>query len=141
MAFADSQTSAIIYHGESPAPIKIGEAVSKGDLIGWAATAGGWKKADASTDADTAEPIHARCVASEDGVANQKIFAYFGEVSVGGRFSGATVGGAVYASETAGQYTQTAPDDTGDADTVIGYAISPTRLVVFCSMNQESEAA
>ena len=141
MALTDSQTSAIIYHGESPAPIKLATAVSKGDVIGWAVTGGGWKQADASTDADTAIPIHARCIAASDGVIGQHITAYFGEVTMGGRFSGATVGGAVYASATAGQYTQTIPATTGDATTVIGYAMSPTRLTLFPSMNKESESA
>lgn len=141
MAFEDAQSGTNIYSGESPAPIKLAGAVSKGDPVGWATIAGGWQRADASTDADTSVPIHARCIASEDGVVDQVITAYFGEVSIGGRISGATVGGAVYASETVGQYTQTAPSDTGDADTVIGYAMAPDRITVFCSMNKESEAA
>ena len=76
------------------------------------------------------DELIAKCVAAEDGVADQTITAYFGEVSLGGRISGATVGGAIYASETVGQYTQTAPSDTGDADTIIGYAIAPDRIVV-----------
>lgn len=141
MAFADAQSGTIIFHGESPAPIKLSGTVSKGDPVGWATIGGGWQRADASTDADTSEPIHAKCVASEDGVTDQIITAYFGEVSLGGRISGATVGGAIYASETAGQYTQTIPTDTGDASEVIGYATAPDRITVFCCMNQESEVA
>jgi len=141
MAFADAQSGALIFNGEIPAYIKLSGAVNKGDPVGWAVTGGGWKQADASTDADTAVPIHARCVAAEDGVVDQTIKVYFGEVSIGGRISGATVGGAIYASETAGQYTQTAPSDTGDANTVIGYATAPDRAIIFCNMNKESEAA
>jgi len=141
MSLTDSQSGCIIYHGESPAPIKLAGTVSKGDALGWAVTGGGWKRADASTDADTAIPIHTRCVAAEDGVLDQVITAYFGLVELGGRISGATVGGAIYASATAGQYTQTIPATTGDATTVIGYATAPTRITVFANMNKESESA
>ena len=141
MAMADAQAGTIIYSGESPAPIKLNGTVTKGDPVGWATIDGGWVRADASTDADTSVPIHARCVASEDGVADQTIIAYFGEVALGGRISGATVGGGLYVSATAGQYTQTIPATTGDATTVIAYATAPDRIVVFCSIHKETESA
>lgn len=133
MAFSDAQTGTIIYHGESPAPIKLVGTVSKGDAIGYS---DGWKRALA-TDGSV---VQMRCVASENGVADQTIIAYFGLVELGGRFSGATEGGAVYVAEGSdnGEYTQTIPSDSGDADKVVGYAMTALRLTIHPNMNVDS---
>ncbi len=126
MAFADSQTGAIIFHGESPSTVKLVGAAVKGDAIGFSS---GWKRALATT----ASVVQMRCVAAEDGVDDQEITVYFGDTEVGGdRFSGAAVGGAIYVAETAdnGKYTQTAPTDTGDSIKIVGNAISAIKLLL-----------
>ncbi len=138
MAFADAQSGAVIFHGESPAVVKLASLCYKGDCLGFS---GGWKQALATAPA--ANVIQMRCVAVEDGAIGQEIVAYFGDVDIGGdRFSGATVGGAIYVEEgtTAGKYTQTAPSTTADATTIVGYATSATRLHLHGNMNKDSVA-
>ncbi len=135
MAFSDAQTGAIIYHGESPAPIKLAGTVSKGDAVGYSS---GWKRALATVSS----VVQMRCVASEDGVADQVITAYFGAVELGGRFTGATAGGAMYVAEgtSTGQYIQTAPTTTGDSDKVVGYAMTALRATIHANLNVDSVA-
>lgn len=137
MAFADNQTTikAIIYYGESPAPILLAGTVLKGDPIGYL---GGWQRADASVGATLL--IQMRCVAAEDGESRQTIVAYFGTVKMGVRLSGGTVAAALYASETAGQYTETAPSDTGDGDTAIGQMLDATTCLLYPQRNHHSIA-
>lgn len=137
MAFADAQANCVIKHGEAPATIRVEEAVKAGDSLGFT---DGWYKALATVGANL---IQQRCVAGQDGAAEQDITAYFGTVVLGGeRFSGATRGGAMYVAEgtSDGQYTQTAPTTTGDANKIVGYAISATEVVVNCNAIPDSVA-
>ncbi len=135
MAFNDSAQGAIIISGESLASIKMEGAVTKGDAVGFSS---GWKRALASTGS----VVQMRCVSAEDGLDGQTITAYFGGVIVEERFSGATVGGAIYVAEgtATGQYTQTAPDTTGDANKIVGYAIETDRLALNACLNNDSVA-
>ncbi len=136
MALTDAQSGAIIFHGESPASIKLVGAVNKGDAIGFS---GGWKQALATT----ASVVQMRCIAAEDGAVGQTITAYFGDTEIGGdRFSGSTVGGAIYVAEGSsnGKYTQTAPSTAGDSTKIVGYAISTTKLLISPQMNVDSTA-
>ncbi len=136
MAFADAQSGAVIHHGESPAPILLAGAVTKGDAVGYS---GGWKRALATAGG----VIQMRCVAAEDGDIGQTIIAYFGDVDIGGsRFSGATVGGAVYVAEgtSNGMYTQTAPSTTSDSTKIVGYATAATRLQLTPLANVDTTA-
>lgn len=136
MAFADAQTGAVIFSGETPALILLAGAVSRGDAVGFS---GGWKRALATTGSI----VQMRCVAAEDGVTGQYITAYFGDTEAGGdRFSGATVGGAVYVAEgtSNGMYTQTAPSTSGDSTKIVGYAVSATRLHIAPHINVDSTA-
>jgi len=126
MAFADAGTAATIFEGEGEGTIELSGTVVKGDILGYSS---GWKRALATVDT----AIQGRCVAAEPGVSGQRIIVYFDRVVLGGsRFSGATSGGAVYVAEgtSNGMYTQTAPTTTGDCDKIIGYAVSPTVLVI-----------
>ena len=107
--------------------------VTKGDPIGYL---GGWQRADASVGATIL--IQARCIAAEDGANGQTIVAYFGTVKMGGRLSEGTAGNSLYASETAGQYTETVPSDTGDATTVIGEMFDATTAWLYPQKNHES---
>lgn len=127
MAFADAQANANILYADTIALVTVGEAVAKGDILGY--SSGKWVRALATVGG----VIQARCVATEDGASGARIFASFGRTIIGGsRFSGATVGGAVYVDEgTAyGKYTQTAPSTTGDANKIIGYATNVDALVI-----------
>lgn len=131
MAFADSQAGAEIKYGESPASVELAGTVKRGDALGYN---DGWRQALATSGSVT----QFRCVAGSDGVEGQEIVAYFGITLVeGSRFSGATIGGALYVAEGSdnGKYTQTAPSDAGDDDTIIGYALSPTELVLVPNQN------
>ncbi len=136
MAFADAQTGGLIIFGQTPKTVKIVGAVAKGDILGYS---GGWKRALATV----AGVIQGRAVAGEDGADGQDILAYDGFVIIGGdRFSGATTGGAVYVAEgtSNGMYTQTAPITTGDANKILGYAVSATVLCVNPLTNNDSIA-
>ena len=121
MAFGDAQSGATILYGDGAAVIELAGTVSKGDILG---ESSGWKRALATTGS----VVQARCVASKDGVSGQMITAYFGTILMDDRITGATVGGALYVAEgtDSGQYVQTAPTTTGDADKVIGYMASAT---------------
>ena len=136
MAFADSQASADIDYGESPATIELASVAVKGDALGYSA---GWKQALATVGS----VVQIRCVAGENGAVGQKITAYFGKCYVNGRFSGATAGGALYVAEgtSNGMYTQTAPSTTGDANKIVGYAITSTIAAIVPNANVDSVAA
>lgn len=136
MAFADAQDNCVIKYGEDSAVIALVGTVTKGDILGFSS---GWKRALATTGS----VVQARCVAGEDGVDDQKITAYFGTcILEGERFSGATAGGALYVAEgtSNGQYTQTAPSTSGDANKIVGYALSATEMAVTPNQNSDSTA-
>lgn len=126
MAFLDSQVESTIYYGEAPAQVLLAGTATKGDALGYS---GGWKRALGTAGG----VIQIRCVAGESGVSGQTIVVYFGTCKLGGgRFSGATAGGAVYVAEgtSNGMYTQTIPSTSTDATTTVGYAINATDLMI-----------
>jgi len=133
MALADSQSGCIIYHGESPAPVKLAGTVSKGDALGYS---DGWKRALATAGS----VVQMRCVASEAGVADQVITAYFGLVEIGGRLSGGTEGNAIYVAEGTdnGEYIDALPADAGDSNKIVGYTMTALRITVHPNMNVDS---
>ena len=136
MAFADTQDDCEVLESSGEAIIELSGTVTKGDILGYSS---GWKRALSTTGS----VVQARCVASEDGVSGQKIVAYFDYALIGGsRFSGATVGGAVYVAEGSdnGKYTQTAPSTSGDSTKIVGYAISPTVLMITPLWKDDSTA-
>jgi hypothetical protein len=59
-----------------------------------------------------------------------------------GGYSGATPSGYVYVDEGSnnGQITQTAPSTSGDANTIIGVALSATELLFFLNSRADSTA-
>lgn len=136
MAFADSQANAVIDYGEDEAEVTLASAAKIGDAIGWSS---GWQRALATT----AGVIAMRCVAGEDGATGQKIKVYFGKVGISGsRFSGGTAGSALYVAEgtDVGKYTETAPSDTGDSTTVVGYVISENEATLIPNRNVDTVA-
>ncbi len=135
MAFADGQTSATIYYSESGAEILLAGTVTKGDALGFS---GGWKRALATTGG----VIAMRCTAGSDGVSGDTIIGYFGQCILTGRHTGAAVNGALYVAESSdnGELTQTAPSTTGDSDTIVGYAITATVMLITPSHNPDTVA-
>lgn len=137
MAFADAQANAVITYGADPIQGRLGGTVTKGDAVG--KSGGKWVRALATTGG----VIQLSAVAGEEGVDGQTITIYTGITIIeGSRFSGATAGGALYVAEgtSSGQYTQTAPTTTGDANTIVGYALSATKGVVLPRFNVDSVA-
>uniref|UniRef100_A0A6M3J2C5 Head decoration protein n=1 Tax=viral metagenome TaxID=1070528 RepID=A0A6M3J2C5_9ZZZZ len=135
MAFADSQASAQIFYGDGEASIELAGTVTKGDILG---NSGGWKRALATVSS----VVQGRCVASEDGVSGQRISAYFGTVLMDDRLSGGTKGSALYVAEGTdnGEYTETAPTTTGDANKIVGYMVGASLAVIRPNMNDDSVA-
>lgn len=126
MAFADSQANCVVLDADGVADILLSGTVTKGDACGYSS---GWKRALATV----ATAIQGRCIALEDGVAGQRISVAFDYAVLGGaRFSGGTAGSALYVAEGTdnGEYTETAPSDTGDCNKIIGYVMSPTIIMV-----------
>ena len=137
MAFADSQSSAVIDYGEEETLITLAGTVKVGDAIGWSS---GRVRALATV----ATAIQLRCVAGEDGVSGQRIKAYFGKTSISGsRFSGGTAGSALYVAEGTdnGKYTETIPSTSGDCTTVVGYVVSASEVVILPGRNTDSVSA
>jgi len=125
MAYADAQKDGVIKYGDNPSTIKVMEAVKVGDALGYSS---GWYKADNLA----ASLIHQRCVAGEDGAAEQEITAYFGTVILGGeRLSGGTRGNKLYVSNaTDGKYTETISTTPTDGNKVVGYMITTIEAVL-----------
>jgi len=125
MAFADGQTPAIIAEGLTPFKVTLAGTVAKGDAIGYST---GWKRSLGTAGS----VVQLRGVAGESGVSGDVITAFFGPTIVGDRFSGATIGGAVYVAEGAdnGKFTQTVPSTQNDATTQVGVALSATELLI-----------
>ena len=136
MSFSDSQDNGVIDYGEDEAEVKLASAAKVGDALGWSS---GWQRALGTT----AGVIAMRCVAGEDGSTGQRIKVYFGKVGISGsRFSGGTAGSALYVAEgtSVGKYTETAPSDTGDSTTVVGYMISANEATLIPNRNVDTVA-
>lgn len=137
MALTDAQKDAKIIYADGIHEITLAGTVVQGDAVGYDS---GWKRALAT--AGTA--IQMRCVALQDGVSGDVIKAAFGSAIIGGsRFSGTTVGGAVYVAEGSdnGQYTETEPSTTNDCNTVVGMAIAADTLLLKPNSNPDSTHA
>ncbi len=147
MAVTDSQSGGVIVDaggGQSPATITLDASTGKvevGDLIGYSAALAGFVRADASLNADGSDPIEARFVSLDWGDSVSNVIHVSTQCIVSGRYSGGDIGDPVYASETAGQITETAPNDSGDADTVIGQLLSADTVEFYINSRADSEAA
>ena len=104
-----------------------------GDVLGYSS---GWKRALATTGS----VIQGRLVALRTGLSGEKVPVSANPV-VGG-YSGATVGGYVYVAEGTdyGEVTETAPSTSGDADTIIGVALTATEVMFFLNSRADSTA-
>ncbi len=136
MAFSDSGKGRIILdsgRGTQPEKVTLAEAVKCGDVLGYSS---GWKRALATVGS----VIQGRLVAMADGKSGEEV-PVSTNPAVGG-YSGATLGGYVYVDEGSnnGRITQTAPSTSGDANTIIGIALSATKVMFFLNSRADSTA-
>jgi hypothetical protein len=135
MAFSDPGygRSVVCSPGPSAPYVTVAEAVKQGDVLGYSS---GWKRALATVGS----VIQGRLVALKDTPSGGQC-PVARECVVEG-YSGATPGGYVYVAEgtSNGQVTQTAPNTTSDANTIIGIALSATQLMLFPNSRVDSVA-
>lgn len=116
MALTDvTDGSRIIQQGIAPVKITLAEACKAGDLLGYSS---GWKKADADNS------IYAELVAATGGASGDEITAYRAARVSG--LTGMTAGGAVYLSDTAGGYSESA----GTVGQVVGISLSASEMMI-----------
>lgn len=136
MAFSDPGIGRQVIVSPSPAAamVTVAEAVKEGDILGYSS---GWKRALATAGS----VIQGRLVALAHTPANGKCPVAKDCVVEG--YSGATPGGYVYVAEGSdnGKVTQTAPNTTNDANTVIGIALDDTTIQFFLNSRADSVSA
>ena len=137
MAFGDPATGRNIIdsgRGTEPGRVTLAEACVAGDVLGYSS---GWKRALATTGS----VIQGRVVALRGGASGDVIPVSPNPV-VGG-YTGATAGAYIYVAEGSdnGKVTETAPTDSGDADTIIGIALSATEVLFFLNSRADSVAS
>jgi hypothetical protein len=122
----------------SPGPqapeVTIAVAVKRGDILGYSS---GWKKAIATTGG----VVQGKLVALADAAANAK--CPVSHIALVGGYSGATPGGYIYVNEGEGNdgtVTETAPSTSGDANTIIGIALSATEILFFLNSRADGTA-
>lgn len=92
----------------------------------------------------TVEPVdsddgeQARLVALESGADGDTIQCAWMAVIDG--FTGGTEAAAVYPSTTAGQYTETADVTGSDTNTIVGYVLTETKIMVMPGVRADSTA-
>ena len=136
MAFSDPGKGRVVLdsgRGTEPEKVTLAEDCKGGDVLGYSS---GWKRALATTGS----VIQGRLVALADGESGGEVPVSANPV-VGG-YSGATPGGYVYVAEGSdnGQITQTAPSTSGDANTIIGVALSASEVMFFLNSRADSTA-
>ena len=134
MAFSDPGVGRTILdsgRGTEPQTVVLAEACKAGDVLGYSS---GWKRALATTGT----AIQGRLVALQDGAIGDVIPVSPNPVVSG--YTGATAGNYVYVAESTdnGQITETAPSTTGDCDTIIGIALSATKVLFFLNARVDS---
>jgi hypothetical protein len=136
MAFSDPGKGRVVLdsgRGTEPEKVTLAGDCSCGDVLGYDS---GWKRALATTGS----VIQGRLVALTDGKSGEEVPVSANPV-IGG-YSEATPGGYVYVAEGTddGRITQTAPSTSGDANTVIGIALSATEVMFFLNGRADSTA-
>ena len=136
MAFSDPGKGRDILdsgRGTEPGKVTLAENCKAGDVLGYSS---GWKRALATAGS----VIQGRLVALADGKNGEEVPVSANPVL--GGYSGATVGSYAYVAEGSnnGQITQTAPSTSGDANTIIGLAISATEVMFFLNSRPDSTA-
>ncbi len=134
MAFSDSGKGRIILdsgRGTEPEKVTLAEDCISGDVLGYSS---GWKRALATTGS----VIQGRLTALTDGKSGGEVPVSANPV-IGG-YSGATPGNYVYVAEGSnnGQITETAPSTSGDANTIIGLALTASKVMFFINSRPDS---
>jgi hypothetical protein len=136
MAFADDGISRKVECsnvGPEAPTVTLAEACKRGDVLGYSS---GWKRALATVTA----VIQGRVVALQEGAIGDEVPVSPCPVVSG--YTGATPGSPVYVAEGSdyGKITQTAPSTSGDANTIIGIALSTTKVMFFLNARADSTA-
>ena len=136
MAFNDPGKDRQILWSPGPqAPlVTVAVDVKRGDVLGYSS---GWKKAIATTGG----VIQGRLVALSDAPASGT--CPVAHIAVVGGYTGATPGNPIYVNEGSGndgRVTETAPSTSGDANTVIGIALSAAEVLFFLNSRADSTA-
>ena len=136
MAFADPATGRKIVdsgRGTEPQTVTLAEACKVGDVLGYSS---GWKRALATTGS----VIQGRLVALAAGAIGDEVPVSANPVVDG--YTGATPGNYVYVAEGTdnGKITETAPTTSGDANTIIGVALTATKVMFFLNSRADSTA-
>ena len=136
MAFTDPGTGRVVVdsgRGTEPGKVTLAEDCKCGDVLGYSS---GWKRALATTGS----VIQGRVVALADGSSGESVPV--SDCPVIGGYSGATAGGYTYVAEGTdnGEITQTAPTTSGDANTIVGIALSATTVMFFLNSRADSTA-
>ncbi len=136
MAFSDPGKGRVVLdsgRGTEPEKVTLAEDCKCGDVLGYSS---GWKRALATAGS----VIQGRLLALADGENGGEVPVSANPV-VGG-YSGATPGGYVYVDEGSnnGQITQTAPSTGGDANTIVGIALSATKVLFFLNSRPDITA-
>ena len=136
MAFSDPGNGRVVLdsgRGTEPEKVTLVEDCKCGDMLGYSS---GWKRALATTGS----VIQGRLVALADGKSGKEVPVSDNPV-IGG-YSGATPGDYIYVAEGSnnGQITQTAPSTSGDANTIIGIALSTAEVMFFLNSRPDSTA-
>lgn len=137
MAFSDPGKDRKIENsnvGPEAPTVTLAEACTRGDVLGYSS---GWKLALATVGT----AIQGRLVALADGAIGDVIPVSPCPVVSG--YTGATPGGYAYVAEStdSGEITQTAPDTSGDCNTIIGIALSATKVLFFLNSRADSLAS
>jgi len=136
MAFSDPGMGRRILdsgRGTEPQKVTLAEDCQMGDVLGYSS---GWKRALAATGS----VIQGRVVALRGGASGETVPVSANPV-VGG-YSGATPGNYIYVAEGTdyGKVTETAPSDSGDANTIVGIALTATEVMFFLNSRADSTA-
>ncbi len=136
MAFSDPGKGRVVLdsgRGTEPGKVTLAEDCKCGDVLGYSS---GCKRALATTGS----VIQGRLVALAGGKSGEEVPVSANAVVDG--YSGATAGGYVYVDEGSnnGRITQTAPITGGDANTIIGIALSATKVMFFLNSWADSTA-
>jgi len=117
---ADDKYNGILISGKS-----FGETVAAFEIVELQADAK-FDKADASTGSGL---FPAWGIAVNGGNDGDNAIVLVRGVIRNENWTGLTVAGAVYLSETAGGITQTAPSDSGDCVQIVGFALSDSEIL------------
>ncbi len=134
MSFADPGVGRIVKdsgRGTQPGEVTLAEACQAGDVLGYSS---GWKRALATVGT----AIQGRVVALRKGASGEVVPVSPNPV-IGG-YTGATPGNPVYVAEGTdyGKITETIPNTTNDATTVVGIALSATDVQFFLNSRADS---